>query len=45
MGRTILGAVAGLICAFVTIMLVEFLGHQVYPPPPGLNPMDSNEWR
>ena len=39
MGRTILGAVAGLLVAFFTIMVVEFAGHQVYPPPPGLDPM------
>ncbi|MBP9696040.1 MAG: hypothetical protein KBD58_02365 [Thermomonas sp.] len=39
MGRTILGAMAGLLVAFFTIMVVEFAGHQVYPPPPGLDPM------
>lgn len=39
MGRTILGAVAGLVTAFITIMLIEYASHQVYPPPPGLNPM------
>jgi hypothetical protein len=38
MGRTILGAVAGLVVAFVTIMLVEMAGHVVYPPPPGIDP-------
>ncbi len=39
MARTVLGAIAGMVMAFVTIMLVEFAGHQAYPPPPGLNPM------
>lgn len=39
MGRTILGAVAGLAVAFFTIMLVEFASHAAYPPPPGLDPM------
>ena len=39
MGRTILGAVAGLVVAFFTIMLVEFASHAAYPPPPGLDPM------
>lgn len=38
MGRTLLGAVAGLISAVVTIMLIEFAGRQVFPPPPGLDP-------
>ena len=39
MARTILGATLGLVMAFVTILLIEFASHQVYPPPPGLNPM------
>lgn len=39
MGRTILGAAVGLVLAVATIMLVELAGHQVYPPPPGLDPM------
>jgi hypothetical protein len=39
MGRTILGAVVGLVLAVVTIMLVELAGHRVYPPPAGLDPM------
>lgn len=43
MGRTLLGAVAGLISAVVTIMLIEFAGHQVFPPPPGLDPMVTED--
>ena len=43
MARTVLAAVLGLVTAFVTIMLVEFIGHQVYPPPAGLDPMDPND--
>ena len=43
MGRTILGAVAGLVMAFITIMLIEFAGLKVYPPPPGLNPMVTED--
>ena len=43
MGRTILGAVVGLVVAVITIMLVEFAGHQVYPPPEGLNPMVTED--
>ena len=38
--RTLLGALLGVVVAMLTITAVEFLGHQVYPPPPGLNPMD-----
>ena len=43
MGRTLLGAVIGLVTAVITIMLIEFAGHQVYPPPPGLNPMVTED--
>lgn len=38
MGRTILGAIGGLAVAFFTIMLIEMAGHQLYPPPPGIDP-------
>ena len=41
MGRMLLGAVLGLVVAFVTIMLVEFVGLQVFPPPPGLDPRST----
>jgi hypothetical protein len=41
MGRTILGAVVGLVLAVITIMLVELAGHMAFPPPPGLNPQVS----
>jgi hypothetical protein len=43
MGRTILGAVAGVVMAYITIMLIEFASHQVYPPPAGLNPMVTED--
>lgn len=36
--RTILGLIAGLVVMFVVIMGTEYLGHQIYPPPPGLDP-------
>ena len=39
MGRAILGVVAGLCTMFIVIMGIEYLGHQLYPPPGGLNPM------
>ena len=38
--RTLLGALLVVVVAMLTITAVEFLGHQAYPPPPGLNPMD-----
>ena len=41
MGRTILGAVAGLVVAFFTIMLVELASHHAYPPPPGIDHNDT----
>lgn len=43
MGRTILGAVIGLVMAVITIMLVELAGHAVFPPPPGLNPQVTED--
>lgn len=39
MVRTILGVLVGLVVMFVVIMAIEFLGHALYPPPPGLDPM------
>lgn len=41
MGRNLLAALAGLATAFATIMLVEFAGHALYPPPPGINPANT----
>ena len=38
--RTILGVIAGVVVMFGVIMGTEYLGHQVYPPPPGLDPMN-----
>jgi len=42
MVRTILAILVGLITAGVVIALVELIGIQLYPPPPGLNPNDPN---
>ena len=41
MGRTLLAALAGLATAFITIWLVEFAGHALYPPPPGIDPANN----
>lgn len=44
MGRTILGMLVGVVVAVAVIMVVEMLGHSIYPPPPGLDPTDpANE--
>ena len=40
MGRTVLGVVAGLAAMFVVIMLVEFAGAQLFPPPEGVDMRD-----
>ena len=43
MGRAILGVLAGLATMFVVIMGIEYVGHMVYPPPLGLNPMVTED--
>lgn len=43
MGRTILGILAGLATMFVVIMAIEAVGHTLYPPPAGLNPMLADD--
>ena len=43
MGRAFLGVLAGLATMFVVIMGIEYVGHMVYPPPPGLNPMVTED--
>ena len=40
--RTVLGAFAGIATAVVTIMLMEWLSHSIYPPPPGIEIMDTD---
>jgi len=41
--RTILGILAGMVVTFLAIMGIELLGHALYPPPPGLDPMVPRE--
>lgn len=41
--RWVLGMLAGLVTMFVVIMGVEYLGHVLYPPPPGLNPLRTGD--
>lgn len=40
MGRTILGMLVGVLVMFLVIMGVEAVGHLIYPPPAGLDPMN-----
>lgn len=39
--RKVLAVIAGVVVAVCTISLVEWLGHQVYPLPAGLDPMND----
>ena len=41
MGRTILAVIAGLVVMWLTIFALEFVGHAMFPPPPGLNPQNQ----
>lgn len=38
--RRVIGAIIGLAVAMLTITLVEALGHQLFPPPPGTDMSD-----
>lgn len=40
MRRSILAVLAGFIVANLTVFVIEFAGHKIYPPPPGFNPYD-----
>jgi len=41
--RFVLGVIAGTVVMFVVIMCIEFLWHQVWPPPPGLDPRSTQD--
>ncbi|MDZ4728350.1 MAG: hypothetical protein SH820_00165 [Xanthomonadales bacterium] len=43
--RKISAVLLGVLVAFATVMLVEWLGHQVYPPPPNLDFKDPEQLR
>lgn len=43
MGRTILAVLAGVVVAWLTIMLCEFAGASVHPPPPGIDLRDPGQ--
>lgn len=40
MGRTILAVLAGAVVMWLTVFAMEFVGHAMFPPPPGLDPKD-----
>ena len=40
MGRTILAVLAGVVVMWLTVFATEFVGHALFPPPPGLDPKD-----
>ncbi|WP_421788423.1 hypothetical protein [Hyphobacterium sp.] len=41
--RIILGIVAGLVAAVVTVMIVETIGHMIFPPPEGVDITDPEQ--
>jgi hypothetical protein len=41
--RAIVAVVAGVIAAFIVVALLEGLGHMIFPPPPGLDPMKPED--
>lgn len=41
--RFVLGMLLGIVAMFVVITGVQFLGHRLYPPPPGLDPMRPDD--
>lgn len=40
--RTISGALLGALIAFATVFAIEWLSHQIFPPPPGMDPADPD---
>jgi len=44
-GRSLLACLAGLVLGSVVIGVVEFVGHQIYPPPAGIDPRDPESIR
>ena len=45
MFRNIAAVIAGIVTAFVTIMLIDKIGHTIYPPPEGLDFTDPDAVR
>lgn len=45
MVRNVAAAITGVVTAFVLIMLIEKLGHSIYPPPPDIDFSDPEAMR
>ena len=45
MVRNVAAAITGIVTAFVLIMLIEKLGHSIYPPPPDIDFSDPEAMR
>jgi len=45
MVRNVAAAITGIVTAFVLIMLIEKLGHIIYPPPPDIDFSDPDAMR
>ena len=43
--RKISAVLLGVVVAFLTVMVVEWVSHQLYPPPPGLDFKDPEQVR
>jgi len=43
--RAIGGVLAGIVIAFVVVLAIEMIGIQIFPQPPGMNPLDSESVR
>ena len=41
--RAVAGVLVGLLVMFCVIMGIEYAGHQVFPPPAGLDPMNPQD--
>ena len=41
--RNVLGVIAGIVVGIAVVSAIEFGGHQIYPPPPGIDPMDPED--
>lgn len=42
MARTIMGVIAGAVTMWLLVSALEFIGHALYPPPPGLDPTNPD---
>ncbi len=43
--RTAIGLIVGIVAGFVTVYLLEMLGHSIYPPPRGIDMTDMDALR